>query len=70
VIAFRFRDCAESGPVGGRDEIFPAEHHRALVAAYPGAQAHVFPELGHNLVLERPHEVGPVLVRFLEGAPS
>jgi len=51
---------------GGRDEIFPAEHHRALVAAYPGAQADVFPELGHNLVLERPHEVGPVLVRFLE----
>jgi pimeloyl-ACP methyl ester carboxylesterase len=50
---------------GGRDEIFPVEHHRALVAAYPGAEAHVFAELGHNLVLERPHEVGPVLVRFL-----
>jgi pimeloyl-ACP methyl ester carboxylesterase len=50
---------------GGRDELFPAEHHRALVAAYPRAEAHVFAELGHNLVLERPHEVGPVLVSFL-----
>jgi pimeloyl-ACP methyl ester carboxylesterase len=50
---------------GGRDELFPAEHHRALVAAYPGAQAQVFPDLGHNLILERPHEVGPVLARFL-----
>ncbi len=51
---------------GGRDELFPAEHHRALVAAYPGAEARVFAELGHNLILERPHEVGPVLARFLE----
>lgn len=50
---------------GGRDELFPAEHHRALVAAYPGAEAHVFPDLGHNLILERPAEVGPVLAGFL-----
>ncbi|MGZ8350978.1 MAG: alpha/beta fold hydrolase [Allosphingosinicella sp.] len=50
---------------GGRDELFPAEHHRALVAAYPGSEARVFAELGHNLILERPDEVGPVLVRFL-----
>jgi len=50
---------------GGRDTLFPAEHHRALVAAYPGAEAHVFAELGHNLIIERPDEVGPVLVRFL-----
>ncbi|HKR25697.1 MAG TPA: alpha/beta hydrolase, partial [Allosphingosinicella sp.] len=50
---------------GGRDELFPAEHHRALVAAYPGARAHVFPDLGHNLILERPREVGPVLAAFL-----
>ena len=56
---------------GGRDELFPAEHHRALVAAYPGSEAHVFADLGHNLVLERPHEVGPLLVRFLaqDGTP-
>lgn len=50
---------------GGRDELFPAEHHQALVAAYPGAQARVFAELGHNLILERPDEVGPVLAAFL-----
>lgn len=50
---------------GGRDELFPPEHHRALVAAYPGAEAHVFPDLGHNLILERPQEVAPVLAAFL-----
>ncbi|WP_129794114.1 alpha/beta fold hydrolase [Sphingosinicella sp. CPCC 101087] len=54
---------------GGRDELFPAEHHAALVAAYPRAEAHVFPELGHNLIIERPEEVGPVLVRFLDAGP-
>ena len=47
------------------DPIFSAEHHRALVAAYPGAQAHVFPELGHNFIVERPNEVGPRLAAFL-----
>jgi pimeloyl-ACP methyl ester carboxylesterase len=51
---------------GGRDALFPAEHHRALVAAYPRSQAQVFAELGHNLILERPNEVGPVLARFLD----
>jgi pimeloyl-ACP methyl ester carboxylesterase len=49
----------------GADPIFPAEHHRALLAAYPRARAHVFPELGHNFLVERPGEVGPVLTRFL-----
>ena len=46
---------------GGRDELFPAEHHRSLVEAYPGARAHVFADLGHNLILERPDEVAPML---------
>ena len=50
---------------GGRDELFPADHHAALVAAYPGAEAHVFPALGHNLILERPAEIGPRLAAFL-----
>jgi pimeloyl-ACP methyl ester carboxylesterase len=50
---------------GGKDELFPAEHHAALMRVYPGAEARVFPDLGHNLILERPHEVGPPLVRFL-----
>jgi pimeloyl-ACP methyl ester carboxylesterase len=51
---------------GGKDPIFAAEHHASLVEAYPGAKAHVFPELGHNLILERPEEVGPVLTAFLK----
>jgi pimeloyl-ACP methyl ester carboxylesterase len=50
---------------GGRDELFPAEHHAALMAAYPQAEGQVFAELGHNLILERPDEVGPVLAAFL-----
>lgn len=50
---------------GGRDPFFPAEHHRALVAAFPGARAQVFPDLGHNLIVERPGEVGPALAAFL-----
>jgi pimeloyl-ACP methyl ester carboxylesterase len=50
---------------GGRDELFPPEHHRSLVEAYPGAEAHVFAELGHNLILEQPERVGPVLAEFL-----
>lgn len=50
---------------GGRDPLFPPEHHRALVAAYPRAEARIFADLGHNLVVERPYEVGPVLAAFL-----
>ena len=50
---------------GGADPLFPAEHHRALLAAYPGATGHVFPALGHNFPVERPAEVAPVLTRFL-----
>jgi pimeloyl-ACP methyl ester carboxylesterase len=50
---------------GGRDPLFGPEHHRSLVAAYPGARAQVFAELGHNLIVERPHEIGPVLAAFL-----
>ena len=59
------RVLLEGGIDYGRDVLFPAEHHAALVAAYPGAEPPVFPELGHNLILERPHEVGPVLAAFL-----
>ena len=55
---------------GGHDELFPAEHHRALVAAYPDAEAHVFADLGHNLIIERPGEVGPVLSQFLAAEPA
>jgi pimeloyl-ACP methyl ester carboxylesterase len=55
---------------GGRDPLFPAEHHQSLIAAYPAAEAHIFPELGHNLIVERPEQVGPVLAAFLGRAPA
>ena len=53
---------------GGKDPIFPAEHHQALVRAYPRAEAHVLADLGHNLVVERPDQVGPLLAGFLAKA--
>lgn len=49
---------------GGKDPLFPPEHHAALVKAFPSAEARVFPDLGHNLSWERPGETGPVLARF------
>ena len=49
---------------GGKDPLFPAEHHSALVRAFPKAEARVFPDLGHNLNWERTAETGPVLARF------
>ena len=51
---------------GGADPIFPAEHHAALVAAIPHAEAHVFPGLGHNPNWEQPDAVGTHIARFLE----
>lgn len=55
---------------GGRDPLFPPEHHAALAKAIPHAEARVFPDLGHNLNWERPAEIGPVLARFLAESPS
>ena len=49
---------------GGKDPLFPAEHHAALVKAFPKAEARIFPDLGHNLNWERPAETGPALARF------
>ena len=50
---------------GGRDPLFPAEHHAALVKAFPGAEAHVLAELGHNPLWEKPEQVGGIINRFL-----
>ena len=55
---------------GGKDPLFPPEHHAALVKAFPRAEARVFPDLGHNLSWERPAEIGPALARFLGGGRS
>ncbi len=51
---------------GGRDTLFPAEHHRSLLAAYPGAEERVFPLLGHNFVIEDPGLVALAVDRFLQ----
>lgn len=50
---------------GGKDALFPPEHHAALAAAYPRAESHLFPALGHNLIVETPEAIGPVLDAFL-----
>ena len=42
---------------GGSDLLFAPEHHQSLVRAIPHARAHVYPELGHNLLWERPKEI-------------
>lgn len=50
---------------GGKDPLFPAEHHASLLKAFPDADAHVFPELGHNPNWERPDLVAAAMKRFL-----
>lgn len=50
---------------GGKDPLFTAEHHRSLLAAFPTAEAHVFPELGHNPNWERPAEIAAAIDAFL-----
>ena len=51
---------------GGKDPLFPAEHHASLLRAFPNAEAHVFPELGHNPNWERPDEIAAAMSRFLD----
>ena len=50
---------------GGKDPLFPAEHHASLLKAFRGAEGHVFPKLGHNPIWERPAELGAIIDRFL-----
>jgi pimeloyl-ACP methyl ester carboxylesterase len=51
---------------GGKDPIFTAEHHAALLKAFPKADAHVFPALGHNPNWEQPAEIAKAIADFLE----
>jgi pimeloyl-ACP methyl ester carboxylesterase len=53
---------------GGKDPIFPAEHHTALLKAFPGAEAHVFPQLGHNPNWEQAEGVARRIDAFLRAA--
>jgi pimeloyl-ACP methyl ester carboxylesterase len=50
---------------GGKDPLFPAEHHAALLKAFPNAQAHVFPDLGHSPNWEQPAAVASHIKAFL-----
>ena len=50
---------------GEKDPLFPAEHHQALVKAFPGAGARVYPGLGHNFLWEQPAEVAQAIVSFM-----
>jgi pimeloyl-ACP methyl ester carboxylesterase len=50
---------------GGKDPLFPAEHHASLLKAFPGAEGHVFRALGHNPLWEKPTELGAIMERFL-----
>ncbi len=50
---------------GGKDPLFPKEHHESLLRAFPGAEAHVFPNLGHNPNWEQPETIAAAMNRFL-----
>jgi pimeloyl-ACP methyl ester carboxylesterase len=51
---------------GGKDPLFTANHHAALLKAFPKADAHVFPDLGHNPNWEQPEAVARRLDAFLK----
>lgn len=51
---------------GGKDPLFPTEHHRSLLKAFPQAKAHVFPDLGHNPNWEKPEQVAAAMTAFLD----
>jgi pimeloyl-ACP methyl ester carboxylesterase len=47
------------------DPLFSDEHHQSLLRAYPNAKAKLLPGLGHNFIVERLDQVGPMLAAFL-----
>jgi len=51
---------------GGKDSLFPPEHHQSLLKAFPHAEAKVFAELGHNPNWEQPDAVASAIDRFLK----
>ena len=55
---------------GGKDPLFPAEHHASLLKAFPHAQAQVFAELGHNPNWEKPKEVAEAIDQFIARTPA
>ena len=53
---------------GGKDVLFPTEHHQSLLKAFPHSEAQVFPELGHNPNWEQPEAVASAIDRFLKSS--
>jgi len=53
---------------GGKDALFPKEHHTSLLKTFPQARAHVFPDLGHNANWERPELIAAAMNRFLRAS--
>ena len=53
---------------GGKDVLFPTEHHKSLLKAFPHSEAQVFPELGHNPNWEQPEAVASAIDRFLNSS--
>lgn len=51
---------------GGKDPLFPAEHHQSLLKAFPQAKSQVFPDLGHNPNWEQPEQVAAAMTAFLD----
>ena len=51
---------------GGKDPLFPAEHHQSLMKAFAGAKSEVFAELGHNPNWEQPEAVANAVLEFIE----
>ena len=50
---------------GAKDPLFPAEHHAALLKAFPKAEADIFPDLGHSPNWEQPEAVAAAINIFL-----
>lgn len=53
---------------GGKDPLFPPQHHAALLKAFPKAEAHVFPGLGHSPNWEQPAAVAAAIDAFLKSS--
>lgn len=51
---------------GELDNITPVALSRRIAELLPDAELHVLPDAGHQLMLERPHELGELLDRFTE----
>ena len=55
---------------GGKDPLFPKEHHEALLKTFPKAEARVFAELGHNPNWEQPEAIAAEMASFLRSTPT